>query len=358
MKYKILIVDDEPANLRMLERLFRADYEIITAASGSEALELLSRYDAALIISDQRMPGMTGIEFLKKAAQMRPQTVRIVLTGYTDVSDLVEAINSGVIYKYITKPWVNTDLLQTVQRAVEHYEATKKQHLLVQENERLENRIQMTVQGFVNAVREMIAQKNSNLAEHCRRTSHYAALIGEQLNLEPDDMEHLIFASLLHEFPNIRIPFSLDLNKTALTAEQCRVTRNSYQNGLRLISSVPDLQDVATIICYQHEHFDGSGFFDGLDGEKIPFLSRILAVANAFDEINSGRNPALMCTDEEAGSWLRARAGSDFDPHIIEVCLTTNMVEPAVFPGTGRLIESGGPEIRKTGFEVSASVHI
>jgi len=110
MNYKILVVDDEPANLRMMERLFRGDYEILTAMSGLEALELLNQHDVALIVSDQRMPGMTGIEFLKRAAQIRPQTVRIILTGYTDVGDLVEVINSGVIYKYITKPWVNTDL--------------------------------------------------------------------------------------------------------------------------------------------------------------------------------------------------------------------------------------------------------
>src|SRR5258708_15438430 len=94
MKYKILIVDDETANLRMLERLFRQEYEPITAESGEAALEMLNRFDVALIISDQRMPGMPGIEFLKKAAEMRPQTVRIILTGYTDVNDLVEAGNS------------------------------------------------------------------------------------------------------------------------------------------------------------------------------------------------------------------------------------------------------------------------
>ena len=114
MDYKILIVDDEPANLRLLERLFRRDYQIISAASGLEALELLKLHNIALIISDQRMPGMTGIEFLKQAAEMRPATVRIILTGYTDVNALVEAINSGVIYKYATKPWVNEDLKQTV----------------------------------------------------------------------------------------------------------------------------------------------------------------------------------------------------------------------------------------------------
>ena len=343
MKHKLLIVDDEPANLRMLERLFREQYEVVTADSGAEALELLSRNDVAVIISDQRMPGMKGIDFLKKAAEMRPQTVRIILTGYTDVADLVETVNSGVVYKYITKPWVNTDLCQTLRRAVEHYEATKTQSSLAQKNERLGTRLKSTVHGFVNSIREMIAQKSSNLAEHCRRTSEFAALLGTRFELDPDEMEQLIFASLLHEVPNIKIPFEMDFNKSSLTAEQFRVTRNNYENGLRLISSVPDLEDVASIICYQHENYDGTGFFDGLDGEKIPFLSRILAVANAFDEINSGRNPALFCTDEEAVDWLRKGAGSKFDPRIIEACLSMELREPNAFANTIRL--NGGTSI-------------
>ena len=329
MKYKILIVDDEPANLRMLERLFRDEHDVITATSGPDALELLSHSDAALIITDQRMPGMTGIEFLQQAAQMRPQTVRIILTGYTDVGDMVEVINSGVIYKYITKPWVNTDLMQTVQRAIGHYEATKRLHLLAQENERLERRIQVTVQGHVFAVREMLTQKNPKLAEHCRRTSNYAVLIAERCNLDSEEVEHLIFASLLHEVPHMRMPFDLNLNKAALTADQYRTIRKSYENGLRLISCVPDLEDVANIIRYQHEHYDGTGFFDGLDGEKIPLNSRILAVANAFDEINSGRNPSLSCTDEDVADLLRKQAGTQLDPHIVKVCLEAQLPETA-----------------------------
>lgn len=327
MKYKILIVDDEPANLRMLERLFRADHEVMTATSGYDALRLLNQHDVALIISDQRMPVMTGLEFLKQAAQMRQQTVRIILTGYTDVNDLVAAINSGIIYKYITKPWVNVDLRQTVQRAIEHYEVTKTQHSYKLENERLETRMRLTVQGFVNAAAELAAQKDTNIAEHCRRTSDCAARIGRQFNLEPEEIEQLVFASLLHEVAHVRIPIGIDLKKTALTAEQYRVIRNGYENGLRLISSVPDLEDVATIIRYQHEHYDGTGCFDGLDGEKIPLNSRILAVANAYDELTSGLKPGLLSTDEEAADWLLSRAGSEFDPHIVEVCLATDLQE-------------------------------
>ena len=137
MSYKILIVDDEPANLRVLERLFRDHYEVLVANSGSEALELLLQYDVALLITDQRMPAMTGIELLKQTVAVRPRMVRLILTGYTDIEALVEAINCGHVYRYVTKPWNNDELLLTVKRALEHFEMNKRSHELVSANERL-----------------------------------------------------------------------------------------------------------------------------------------------------------------------------------------------------------------------------
>src|ERR671920_981908 len=141
MTYKILIVDDEPANLRVLERLFRRDYSVLTAASGQEALQLLGQHDVALLVTDQRMPGMTGIELLKLIADTRPHMVRMILTGYTDVGTLVEAINSGLVYRYLTKPWSNEELRLTVARALEHYESVRTRHELDMRNRRLLTRL-------------------------------------------------------------------------------------------------------------------------------------------------------------------------------------------------------------------------
>jgi DNA-binding NtrC family response regulator len=138
----MMVVDDEPANLRLLERLFRTDYEVIMAGSGEEALELLTQHDAAVLITDQRMPGMTGVELLERTAVLRPRMVRIILTGYTDVETLVKAINSGNVYKYVTKPWNNDELRLTVSRALEHYETNKARHELEMENQRLIKRMQ------------------------------------------------------------------------------------------------------------------------------------------------------------------------------------------------------------------------
>src|SRR5687767_10876619 len=141
MTYKMMIVDDEEANLRTLDRLFREEYMVFTASSGAEALSLLEQHDVAILITDQRMPVMTGIELLGKTAELRPQMVRILLTGYTDVGSLIEAINCGLVYRYLTKPWNNDDLRSTVSRALEHHEVMKSQHWLKQSNERLQARL-------------------------------------------------------------------------------------------------------------------------------------------------------------------------------------------------------------------------
>ncbi|WP_413160992.1 response regulator [Capilliphycus salinus ALCB114379] len=122
-KPKMLVVDDEPDNLDLLYRTFRRNFNVFKAESGIRALEILeAEGEVAVIISDQRMPEMKGTEFLSKTVRSFPNTVRIILTGFTDIEDLVDAINSGQVYKYITKPWDPNELKTVVQRAAETYE--------------------------------------------------------------------------------------------------------------------------------------------------------------------------------------------------------------------------------------------
>jgi len=126
-KAKMLVVDDEPDNLDLLYRTFRRDFQVLKAESGIRALEVLAQEgEVAVIISDQRMPEMKGTEFLSRTVPKFPDTMRIILTGFTDVEDLVEAINSGQVYKYITKPWDPNELKAVVQRAAETYDLLKQ----------------------------------------------------------------------------------------------------------------------------------------------------------------------------------------------------------------------------------------
>src|SRR5512143_974865 len=108
--HTVLAVDDEPANRRAVQRALADDCRVVTAASGAEALDLMARERVALVIADQRMPGMSGTEFLAATVERHPAVIRIVLTGYTDVDTLVEAINTGHVYHFLSKPWQAPEL--------------------------------------------------------------------------------------------------------------------------------------------------------------------------------------------------------------------------------------------------------
>ena len=126
-KPKLLVVDDEQDNLDLLYRTFRREFTVFLADGGIRALEILAQEgEMAAIISDQRMPEMKGTEFLKQTVSDFPDTVRIVLTGYTDVADLIEAINSGQVHKYITKPWEPEQLKLVIAEAIQNYDLHKK----------------------------------------------------------------------------------------------------------------------------------------------------------------------------------------------------------------------------------------
>ncbi|MEO0868117.1 MAG: response regulator [Cyanobacteria bacterium J06642_11] len=128
-KPRLLVVDDEPDNLDLLYRTFRREYQVLRAESGRKALNILEdNGEVAVIISDQRMPEMNGTEFLSKTVPDFPDTVRIILTGFTDVEDLVQAINNGQVYRYITKPWEPETLKDLVNEAATTYKVIKQNH--------------------------------------------------------------------------------------------------------------------------------------------------------------------------------------------------------------------------------------
>lgn len=122
MKHTILVVDDESDNVDALERLFRRKYSVLKATSGKQALKMLESNKVSLIVTDQRMPGMTGVEFLSESMESHPDSIRILLTGFTDIDSVISAINSGQVYRYVTKPWDPVDLANTVDKAIERFE--------------------------------------------------------------------------------------------------------------------------------------------------------------------------------------------------------------------------------------------
>lgn len=135
-KHTILLVDDEVDNVDALERIFRTQYNVLKATSARQALKTLDQHPGpvSVIITDQRMPEMTGVEFLSESMKSHPETVRLLLTGYTDIESIIEAVNAGQIFRYLTKPWDPVDLQNTVRMAIEKFQMTQE---LKEKNESL-----------------------------------------------------------------------------------------------------------------------------------------------------------------------------------------------------------------------------
>ena len=316
MNYKILIVDDEPANVNLPARIFSPHYDVIKAGSGTEGLEMLARHDVSLIVSDQRMPGMTGIEFLQKAAEMRPQCVRIILTGYTDAGSLIDAINSGVVYKYVTKPWVNADLMQTVKRGLSHFETLKAQNQLNTTNIRLKQRIDDTNAVLVRVLMALMNAKDPGAEKRAVGVRELALRIGGRLTMDGAELQQLALAAYLNE------------------ASDFEASVEGKQTLLDVLVDVPGLKDLVEAISYADEHYDGSGRY-GLAGDQIPIYSRIVAIARAFQRI-SVRDSASDETTPivDLLEAIREEGGGKFDPGIIDAFAGNGVTVPASLGGS------------------------
>ena len=325
MKNKLLIVDDERANLRLLERLFRDDYFCLTAASGEEAIKLLEQHDVALVITDQRMPRMTGIELLKKTAELRPQMVRMLLTGYTDVEALVEAINCGLIYMYVQKPWNNDDLKSKVIRGLEHYERNKRHHVLEIANERLSTRVKEMKAGFVCALMKLLQDRDQAAYRHASQVSHFASLVGKQIGLSEEDCIELSAAALLHEIGIIGVN---DSNHGAPACLHNNMEKNS-EAGEQILSLVPEFRQIADIVLFQRENFDGSGNPRGLMGDQIPLGSRILRAVDEYALLTTSKDSNTSENSQEAIAFLKEGCEKSFDPLVVQVIERVAASHPA-----------------------------
>jgi response regulator RpfG family c-di-GMP phosphodiesterase len=313
MTYKLLIVDDEQPNLRLLQRLFASDYECFIASSAPAAIRVLEKHDVAIIITDQRMPGMSGIELLKATAQLRPHMVRILLTGYTDVEALVEAINCGLVYMYFTKPWNNADLKLKVSRARDHYENNKKRSSLVLANDRLSQKLQGFTLKVVKSLIEMVRSRNEDDYNHALRVCKHANAIARKLEASEDEINELATAALLHD---------LNRSQGSIAVPHCAAVESTAQQThaeceLRLLESIPELANVADMIRMQRENFDGSGDPVGLGGDQIPLGSRIIRIADEYDLMLRPKASAPMLHDE-AMRVFSQQSGKLFDPKVVD----------------------------------------
>jgi response regulator RpfG family c-di-GMP phosphodiesterase len=327
MKYNILIVDDELANLRLLQRLFSSEHNILTAESGEAALEIVKRHELAMIITDQRMPGMTGVDLLKRASEHLPHTVRIILTGYTDAEALVDAINSGVVYKYVTKPWINSELKVTVQRGLQHHETMIAQRDLQQ---RLVDSL-IKLDSFRRSVAEytkaILSFTDPEKHGKAVRACEIAKSLSTSLDLSTGDADALQILLLVRSF------LMSSLSGIAYRGVGPAIKdKAKLETILKELLAVPFVKELVPALRHLSENFDGSGFPDRLAGENIPLLSRIASVVIAYEELKTIRRDTLPVDRQSIGMQLKARAGTKLDPKIVDALIEDSSLSLEVGP--------------------------
>lgn len=347
----ILCVDDEPNILSALKRLFRgAGLQVRTAVGGAAGLALLELEPVDLVISDMRMPEMDGAEFLQQVRQRWPDTMRLLLTGYSDVSSIIGAINRGEIYRYISKPWDDNDMVLIVRQALERkaleHEKRRLEELTARQNEELkefnasleakvaERTTELSVSNvalqdandklksnFVTTIKvfsTLLEMRGGNLSGHSRRVADLCRRLAVKLQLDSKLAQEIFVAALLHEIG--KVGFSDELLQTpvaTMTPAQLDIYRKHIAQAEQLLMPLPDLKGATEIIGAQFERFDGTGFPAKIAGKIIPVGARILALASDFDSLQIGTLAPRRITPDEAKIIISHSSGKRYDPEVV-----------------------------------------
>lgn len=349
----LLFVDDESNILSSLKRLFRTQgYHIITAESGKEGLSCLEQQHIDLIVSDMRMPEMDGAQFLEQVATRWPQTVRILLTGYSDITSTIAAVNKGQIYRYISKPWEDNDILLSVRRALEQQSLEKERRrleLLTQKqnkelkslNASLEDKVaartselQQTVSflelahqslnnsytSTVEVFSNLIEMREHQARGRSRKIANLAVAIAKEMKVDEADIQQLRFAALLRNIGKISLSDKL-LKKSfsSLSSTEFKLYTQHPLVGEGVLMALEPIQEAANIIHYQHEHFDGSGYPEKKKGGEIPLAARILKVAGDYYDLQEGLLVTELLDSNDAREYLLKHRGTYYDQSIVEV---------------------------------------
>jgi response regulator RpfG family c-di-GMP phosphodiesterase len=276
MTGKVLIVDDEMSILLALERKLFGLHNVFKADNGIEGLKILERKGPfAVIITDYKMPQMNGLQLLEKAAKEAPETVRVMLTGHADIDIAMEAINKGNIFRFLTKPCGDQELLQVVNAAVQQYQ------LITAERELLQNTLTGTIRlltDLFSAVQPDCFARAGNISRLAKRVAVRAG-ITKTWEIE--------MAALLSQIGTITLPEELiykRLSGEGLTDREEMLFMSHPQIGSSFIANIPRLEEIARAVQFQFRGFDGSGPPDeALQGEKIPLLARILKLVQDYE---------------------------------------------------------------------------
>jgi response regulator RpfG family c-di-GMP phosphodiesterase len=338
----ILLVDDEENILRALQRLLMdEDFDIETATSGEAALEKLQTLEnVALIVSDQRMPGMNGAEFLGRSQEYAPHAQRILLTGYSDINATIEAINTGGARRYITKPWDDEELVQAIRDAVDFYlkgsENRRLNEIISQQKQELEEwneNLRKRLLKNTATIREQsevlktlddkaplilvyhafdgffdgIGERN---VVHARTVSTLVTDVVRKMGLDSGMLATCRLAALLHDAGKFgTLATGLHKHLEEMSESESHEYRQHPLRGERMFCKLEELAGILPLIRGHHEAYDGSGFPDRLRGEQIPLGARLIAIADFIEKsarsVEQNRaGYALMNAHYHAGSLL------------------------------------------------------
>jgi response regulator RpfG family c-di-GMP phosphodiesterase len=345
---RILIIDDEQIVLIALSgALQREGYDVVALANPLDGLERIKKESFGVIITDQQMPQLSGLEFLAQAKQFQPDASRILITAVLSLSVAIDAINKGEIYRFIIKPWLREELLAAVKNAVQRfellrsnaalYEATRgmnaelsaKVARIAEQNSELDllnralhNNLHRSILLSVKSLEAF----NPILAHQARRVFELCKAMAGSLELSPDDRQIFEIASWLHDIGLLGTPRSLirkwQTDPNSLDESERLLIERHPAAGQELANFGHNLEAVGTIIRAHHERFDGTGYPDHLSRDQIPWLARLLAVAVAY----------AHCPTEGpvAVEWIRNASGSAFDPEAVRAF--TRSLPHAVVP--------------------------
>lgn len=303
----ILVVDDEPTNLRVLNQILNDSYKLIFAKSGQEALRLIEKEAPNLILLDVMMPDMTGYEVcehLKQKSQFKSIPI-IFITALSDPEDEAKGLTLGAV-DYISKP---------VSPAV--VKARVKTHLsLVDADELRSTRLQV-----IQRLGRASEYKDNETGMHIMRMSHYSKIIALAYGFSVEDADDLFNAAPMHDIGKIGIPDSIMLKPGKLTHEEFVVMKNHPVIGAEILGeSDSELIALAKLVSLtHHEKWDGTGYPNQLKGEDIPIEGRIVALADVFDALTSVRPYKDAWTVEAAMELINKEKGKHFDPQLVEI---------------------------------------
>ena len=305
MSSKILFVDDEPNVLEAYQRNLRKRFAIDTATSGEQALGLMSQHGPyAVVVADMQMPGMNGIEFLIRAQQRAPDSVRLMLTGNADQKTAVEAVNMGHVYQFLTKPCPPEMLAMALDNAIRQHQ------LITAERELLEK----TLNGSINMLTGILASAEPLSFGRGERLRDYMRAFARSLNMS--HTWELELAAMLSQIGYVTIPPKL-LEKMRLGSDLTLAEKNVLTRipeiGANLLKNIPRLESVARIVLHQSKNYDGSGFpVDGVAADEIPIGSRILKVLSDLTELEASGLPKRKALEQ-----MQSRSGC-YDAQVLD----------------------------------------